>query len=401
MNDVLKTLKYNKYFIHFDLKNNQPILTCINYISVNEKKQNKENIFASINDLGRNIYKNIPNNVHFNISLILEKTLKNKREYNNKEIFSNLNELILLPNIKKVLIEWFNENGIPNFFYSENYINKSTKINSTKENSDLEYLNIENLNILFGTNSYNVTDFYKSIDYFYRYDINLLPLVNLALIVYFAYTLKNRIANVRTDRLNQLLKPFPYLLNEYENKYIKKLYLTDSEKEAKLELLETINNYFKLLIYYFQKYLNEEIEITNNTEIIFPENINIPTSEAPWKELTFMTTRYVSLNPFLTAFEYLLQILPIKKSIMRDYSCEECDKMIAHNQHLCYDCKMKLYDEVINKCKKQKNEDKQKKYKAERNNLLEDEKAYTPLIEKIHYDRKYQRIKYAQKCKKN
>lgn len=401
MNDVLKTLKYNKYFIQFDLKNNQPILTCINYISVNEKKQSKENILASINELGRNIYKNIPNNVNFNISLILEKTLKNKREYNNKEIFSNLNELILLPNIKRVLIEWFNENGIPNFFYSEDYINKSTKINSTKENSDLEYLNTENLNILSGTNSYYVTDFYKSIDYFYRYDINLLPLVNLALIVYFAYTLKSRIANVRTDRLNQLLKPFPYLLNEYENKYIKKLYLTDSEKEAKLELLETINNYFKLLIYYFQKYLNKEIEITNNTEIIFPENINIPTSEAPWKELTFMTTRYVSLNPFLTAFEYLLQILPIKKSIMKDYSCEECDKMIPHNQHLCYDCKMKLYDEVINKCKKQKNEDKQKKYKAERNNLLEDEKAYTPLIEKIYYDRKYQRIKYAQECKKN
>ena len=76
------------------------------------------------------------------------------------------------------------------------------------------------------------------------------------------------------------------------------------------------------------------------------------------------------------------------------YCCEECNEIIRYKQHLCYDCKIKLYNEVLSKYKKNNKTIKYKDIKDEYENLLEDINAYTPLIEKIYNDRQYQKSRY-------
>lgn len=372
MSEVVKTLKYDDYNIYFDSEVNKPLCFCYNFISESKYNKTKKEVFSSIYELGKKIYDTLLiNNIQLIISPTLEKRINDRYIYDDIEIFSNLENIIMTTEIKDIILEYFKINGAPNFLYNPRYINKTLK---------------SKLNILFGNNSNGMTDVY---DNFNNYQIELIPLVNIALVIYFTYTIKNKIASTSTKRLDSLLRPFPALIDLYKKNYIMKFVITDEETANNEQVLKKIIDYFKILIYYFQLYIKKEIEITNNTEITFPETITIPTSDKKWIDFNFLTTEYISLNPFLTAVEYLLQVLSVKNNTITSYLCERCGNIMNNNNYLCYDCKTTLYCEMLAKYERQNKTEKHQALLEEKENYDNDNNTYTPLIIKIFKDRNY------------
>ena len=393
MDAIIKTLNYETYTIK--KKNGYLVCQCENLCGLNNISKSKKDIFLSIISLGQQLFNKLNSLDDFYINENIDNAIRNKidfeeyyddiKKYN---FFMGLEKHLTNKDIKNIIIDWFKENGIPNF----NYENKNLYLEEELE-LELKSIKIENYKFLSSPNfSNNVfipqNDYYteRFFSFTKRYDFDIIPYINIALITFLIYDIKSKLSSVRTKYLKDVIQPFQYLIEEYEK--------TDYVYTSEIGL--TINNYLKNLIYYFQIYIHLSIYITNKEEITFPKDIKFPEfkSDIPWVDLKFFTTQYISLNPFLTAFEYLLQTLSKNQIIESTSFCEECGNMLTTNQHLCFDCKEKLYIQLKQKYQRLNKIEKLKLLENEYELLKENPDTHTPIIEKIYYDTLCQRKRY-------
>lgn len=394
MDAIIKTLHYEKYTIK--KKNGYLVCHCENLCQHNNISKSKKDIFLSIISLGQQLFDKLNLLDNFYINENLDNSIRNKTNFEeyyydyddvkHYSFFMNLEKTLISKDIKNIIIEWFKENGIPNFLYENENL-------YLKKEFDFKSINIEDFK--FHTSSNNSNNFFipqndcfthKTFSYIKKYDFNLIPYINVALITFLIYDIKSKLSSVRTKYLKDAIKPFQYLTEEYKN----------NEYVYSSEIGLTINNYLKNLIYYFQIYISLSININNKEEITYPKDIKFPEfkSDIPWIDLNFFTTQYISLNPFLTAFEYLLQTLSKNQIIESTSFCEECGNILNTNQHLCFDCKERLYIQLKQKYQKLNKTEKLKLLENEYELLKANPDIHTPIIEKIYYDRICQRKRY-------
>ena len=392
MTAILKTLQYEKYTIK--KKNGYLVCHCENLCQYNNISKSKKDIFLSIISLGQQLFNKLNLLNDFYINENLNNAIKNKTNFEeyyydyddvkHYYFFMNLERNLTNNDIKNIIIEWFKENGIPNFIYENNnlYLKEDIKINNIEDYKIFSSSSTPN-NFYISQNDYFTKKFFVRTK---KYDFDIIPYINIALITYLIYDIKLKLSSVRTKYLKDVIKPFQYLTEVYKkNEYV-----------YSSEIGLAINNYLKNLIYYFQIYISLSIDINNKEEITYPEDIKFPEfkSDIPWIDLNFFTTQYISLNPFLTAFEYLLQTLSKNQTIEFTSFCEECDNILKTNQHLCFDCKEKLYIQLKQKYQRLNKTEKLKMLENEYESLKTNPDIHTPIIEKIYNDRIYQRKRY-------
>ena len=401
MDSIIKTLQYETYTIKE--KNGYLVCHCEHLLGNINISKSKKDIFLSIISLGQKLFNQLNLLDDFYINKRLDNAIRNKtdfeeyyydydddiKEYN---FFMGLKKILKNKDIKKIIVDWFKENGIPNFRYEDKnlYLEEKTetiKISDCKSfsafNLDPNFLKKSSINVFYPQNAIYFKRFFS---YLKRYDFNIIPYINIALLTFLIYDIKSKLSSVRTKYLKDVIQPFQYLKEEYKK--------ADFVYSSKIGL--TINNYLKNLIYYFQIYIRLTIHITNKEEITFPDNIKFPEfkSDIPWIDFNFFTTQYISLNPFLTAFEYLLQTLSKNQIIESVSFCEECGNRLTNNQHLCFNCKEKLYIQIKQKYQRLNKLEKLKLIENEYELLKANPDTHTPIIEKIYYDRIYQSKRY-------
>lgn len=401
---ILNTLKYKTYFIHLDLKTNNLICTAYKYMENVKQEDTKNSIFKNVIYLGREIVnksKNLKVLPDFE-DVIVDSEFRGSAKPN---IFENLDQLILTNYELRVFIaNWFNDNGIPNFLYDyslppliQEALEHTTLNKTLKSNNDNNFNNnvtINNLNFITAENATCLSDINSSLEYLFKvyekYDFNIIPLLNVAILTYLIYSVRNILGNGRTSStiLKKYLKPFSYLYKRYKENNFK--YSSD--------IGVIINRYFNKCLFYLISYIKNNIEVNNQREIDFSDNIKLPKDENDFEKYNFIFTKetYICNNPFVTAFEHLIQLNKISVPLSFKYQCKECGCELTRKQNLCYDCKIK-YGHIFIDEKKSKYVD---VIINELDDLQTDKNASTPQLEKLYNDRNYQRERY-DRIKKN
>jgi len=383
----MRTCHFEEYNIFYSEELNQTICRCSYYTGFNEKKKSKKDIFNSIYNLGKEIYQIIKKE---NLSLEISYNLKIMFDEHNIQdnIFTDLDKILLNKKIKSLILEWFYTNGIPNYMYNKDILNCYEDFeDNEEEKNDFSFILRElkgDEGIITSKNSV----FMSAVSSYLRklskldYIIKIKPLINISLFIYFIFCIKNKITSNKISNLETLLKPFPELIEKYNMNFFE----TSDLKE--------ILKYLKNLIIYLQLYIKENNLVNNITELTVSNDISISKNEKYWNDFNFISTKYISLNPFLTAYEYFLQLVSIKNSEVTNYFCEECNSLLDKKQHLCYQCKLKYYDIYIEKDIKLGKTQKAEKFKKEREELTNNHNIPTPLVENRYQDNKNHKNKY-------
>lgn len=403
---ILNTIKYKTYFLHLDLKSNRLICTAYKYDGDFKLPKSKNDILKSVKDLGREVFNKTRETLVIYDEIDETITQDNNFDDINIVFFKRLEQIILENyEVKKIISTWFKNNGIPNFFYNFSLPNliDDYKINYNEINEIINKQIIEdkkfNNSIIYPINSSGMSNvvtnvvnylepFYKKLN---KYDFDVIPLLNIAIFTYLTFSIRNVLGTGRTSQLKKYLQPFPYLYQKYKDMNF--IYTT--------EFGRTITNYLKKALIYITQYVKRNIEVNNQKEIDFSDTIDLPQNEdeADWTDFYFLREIYMCNNPFLTAFEYLMQICTTTLPLSYKYQCKECGRELTKKQNLCYDCKINYLKITINEFRsKNKNT---KILEEELNGLKKDKNSPTPKIEKLYYDKNYHRENDKKKKKIN
>lgn len=373
---IKETIMYDKYYIHWSYKSNKIICDCHNGIIAEKVNISKEKIYNSIKKLGSDIYTLLKKDLLFSKELEIE--IDENIFESDTNLFDNIDLLILNSyEVKTVIYQWLKENGIPSF-------NVNSIIN-------LEFSYKEKGNIFYAENSNSMSNASKNIIYLTsldKYELNIIPLISVAILIYLISYIKDIISTARPSFLKKALPIFPCLYKKYE----------EANFVYTKEISRNIITYMQKIIICMQYYIKNNFYTTDYSEIKITDNIELPKSkkDIPWVDFNFITQQYHSVNMFFTAFNYMINLFSNNNRLEKIYYCKECNTQLLKKQNLCLNCKIRFGESLIlNKYK----EDTKEKIKDEMKDLTEKNIDTAPTLEKIYYDRWIHNQKYYKKKK--
>ena len=378
-----------------------------NKSSINKLNNNDKSFLISKKDIFNRVF-NLGKIINDNLSAIeltdnFVSFIEDDNYFTDNSIFKNIKELVFNnEEIKNNILSFFYEYGImewygkPKVFDYEVYKLKKEKY-TNKPFVIQEGINEKMyLDIFLGNIDLNV------------FSINIIAYINLSLLIYYIYTIKDVISNVKTKHLLNAIKIFPYL----KDKYYEMCFIDKETEEGNIdcntitkkafqynkEYALEVNNYLKLLIIKTTKYVSNSINILNENKILFnEETLPVNKSEINSYNYSFFTNMYIISNPFLTAYEYLLQILPNQQGIPPFYTCDNCNSVLEYKSLLCLNCKKDIVKNAETKYLQTKKDKDKQLYKELKNELasnLEDKYAPTPRINKNYREKENSKKHY-------
>lgn len=407
----LNTFKCKNYFFNLDLSSSVylEVDLQIDYSNLEQIKDNtnkellenvlitKKNIFQKVFNLGKFLYNNI-DKIKLTENFILY--LENDTDLTDIDFFNIKNAIIKNKKIQKEIISFCNDLGIPEWYgnakplYNKIFTVSNNKIFHTKDNAF----------VLITNGSKNVEDFWLKTFISQQkehYSFNILPYLNLSLLIYCIYNIKDILSNVKTKHLLNAIKIFPYLEQKYYEMCFKdyELKVLDVNgnpiKTNKFfynrEYIDEVNKYTKLLLLKTIEYVKTNFQILNEEKIIF-DDFNLPYEEFmknPYN-FNFLKNIYVVSNPILSAFEYLLRILPNYQNVPPIHFCDNCREILDYKTLLCLSCKKDIVEAAERKYYKSTKEKDiilVKNLKDEYEKVKNDKYLSTPKIDKIYRDK--------------
>lgn len=365
----------------------------------------KKEMFVKVFNLGKFINDNIEN-------ITISELFLNSDEIEN-DIFNICDKILNNDLIKEKIENFFIEYGIPELFGKEKEFNykqyKQDIIENTSINiNELSKRNSNGKTLVVSRGSSNellyLNMFKQDLDKNFEENntFNILPYINLSLIIYYIYNIKDVIANVKTRHLYKAIKFSTYL----EHQYLIKCYVDKEIDETDLktgknitkkvfkydnDFIRVVNEYTKKLIAKTNDYTQNTFYIINSEKILFADS-QLPNSKKNINPYTFdfYKTIYVMSNPFLTAYEYMLNILPAHQKIPPIFFCDNCHQVLGKKELLCSVCKDDLYTLYIDKYSNSNSESKQKLLKSitEEYNNWKKHSDSTTIIENLYKDKR-------------
>lgn len=407
----LNTFKCKNYFFNFDLHDSLYLdvdlqkdhsnLEKIKYMKEDKLLEKilitKKSVFQKVFKLGSFLYNNI-DEIKLSENFILY--LENDDILIDSDFFNIKKYIIGDKEIQKEIISFWNDFGIPEWYgnakpvYNPIYIIQNEKTLNTKDKGFMI--------ITYGNK--DIEDYW--LQYFIiqqeeHYSFNILPYLNLSLLIFCIYNIKDILSNVKTKHLLKSIKLFPYLEKKYYDMCFKDFEINAKDvndnhlKTNKFfynkEYIDEVNKYTKLLLLKTIEYTKKNFHILNEEKIIF-DDFNLPYEELmknPYN-FSFLKNIYIMSNPVLSAFEYLLKILPNYQSVPPIHFCDNCREVLDYKTLLCLSCKKDIVENAERKyytSKKDKDIILVKTLKTEYENALEDKYLPTPKIDKIYRDK--------------
>lgn len=396
----LNTYKCESYNINY--QNDELIIEAINPIPEKLKtiEQNDTSSFISKKDIFNRIFKlgkqinDILKDIELTDNFI--SFVEDETNYIDNKIFNKLDELIYNnKEIKDTIINFFNDYGIMEWYgKSKPFDYELYKLKKDRELSNTFV-------VQEGINESIYLDYFSGNIDLTTYSMNIIPYINLSLLIYYIYNMKDVISNVKTKNLLNAIKIFPYL----KDKYYEMCFIDKETNEANIDgnvitkkafqynkkyALE-VNNYLKLLVIKTTKYISNNIFILNDNKILFnEENIPVDKTEINTYNYSFFTNLYIMSNPFLTAYEYLLQILPNQQGVPPFYTCDNCNSVLEYKSLLCINCKKDIVENAKVKYLETKKDKDKKLYKELEKEFFEvskDKYSPTPRINKNYKEK--------------
>ena len=221
----LNTFKCKNYFFNFDLHDSLYLdvdlqITNSNLDEIKKAKNEKvlkefliakKDVFQKVFKLGSFLYNNI-DEIKLSENFILY--LENDGILTDTDFFNIKNNIIKNKKIQKEIISFCNDLGIPEWHGNAKPVyNKVYAIPNSKKNS------IEDKGFMLITNgNKDIEDYW--LQYFIiqqeeHYSFNILPYLNLSLLIFCIYNIKDILSNVKTKHLLNSIKLFPYLEKKY------------------------------------------------------------------------------------------------------------------------------------------------------------------------------------------
>ena len=374
-NIVLLTLDYEKYAVNKFIYNDPICLgTSLKDIRKSLKKCNIDECYSLLKELGKEYYKNSDEKIE--ISSHIDNLIFNNIEYSGNdsiiELFSKNFDTNLYTNISfttnDLLISWLNKYGVQSVIFNV--------YNDIKKLDDIDINNIETENLKY------------LIKYKNKYEFEILPIINLALSIYFITLINstlNSLINSKNksysyNKLDDLLAPFPSLYQYYqENCIVEQEIFKDYKDETDTryfyqfdgKFINILTNYLLKLYVIIKTYL-DMIELPPRENKITHTMPIIPNKLSNYKNTNFIKQKEIYHN--------ILQICCYKlsdKVINFLPKCIKCGEPIIYNKYLCPKHLIEYGEHKIQTYKGKKIED-MKKIKTEMEHLKIDNSHSVP-----------------------
>lgn len=399
-NIYLLTLDYDKYTINVNKSLfGDPLClgTTLKDIKKSLKKCNINECYNQLKELGKEYYKNSGEKIE--ISPHIDNLI-----FNNIEHVEN-----------ESIIETFSINFDNNLYTNISYSNNDLLISwlhkygvQTVQNNVYEdFRKLDNIDI----NTPKAEDLKYLITYKNKFEFEILPIINLALSIYFI-TLINSTLNMLLNsknksysycKLDNFLAPFPHLSEYYGDKcFIEQSVLNDYDNETGTryicqfddKFMNILTNYLLKLYVILNTYLNI-IELPYREMLVTHTMPLVSNKLSDYKNTSFIKHEEIYHN--------ILEICCYKlsdKVINFLPKCKKCGELISYNKYLCAKHLIEYGENKI-KTYKGKNIKDMEKIKIEIENLKIDNNYPVPTIIKYYskdlanknYDLKRRKIK--------